>query len=639
METRERGAPREFGLRMSLSRPPIDPASISLASIFPARIGRGSTLATATACRRFMTTRLALGAAGLACLPPLLALRGSPSPLDTLLALCLAAPLVAAALVSRTGRLEPGYGVAAAGTAGLVACALSGLGPAAWPVLMLLALDPIGALGAGTRRGAVACLLGSTLALAGTALVATLDGSLQGGMVQAQVALAFLVIGALANVTPAGLAPHLLGLRDAGSADRDALEHDIVDAIGDLLTWHALTGEVLRVEGAALRLTGLEPDALVGSGLFERVHVSDRPAYLKALDDAGAGPDPVSAEFRLHVTTSSPEAGHAVSVMWVEMRAHRVAATSASAACVVAFTRDASASRRHAAELDLARREAEQANELKGRFLANVSHELRTPLNAIIGFSELMTVDHPFVLTEERRREYASIINTSGHHLLDIVNTLLDMSKIETGNFDFAPESLALRELAHGCCDLIHIKAEQGGVRLVREVAHDMPEIVGDRRACRQILINLLSNAVKFTPDGGRVTLSVRIDGEDVVLAVADTGIGIRAADLPRLGDPFFQAGEVHKRVHEGTGLGLSVVRGLVGLHGGTMSIESGIGAGTTVTVRIPAFASADRERGKPAVVATASRDRDPARIVSAPASGDGARHEEPVGETRRMSA
>jgi cell cycle sensor histidine kinase DivJ len=216
-----------------------------------------------------------------------------------------------------------------------------------------------------------------------------------------------------------------------------------------------------------------------------------------------------------------------------------------------------------------------------------VSHELRTPLNAIIGFSEILATDMAGV-DEVRRRDYARIIRESGHHLLAVVNTLLDISKIETGNFDVSPDGFDMASLVHGCCDLMRLKAEQGGVALEREVAADLPEVVADQRACKQVLINLLSNAVKFTPSGGTVTVGLRRERDRIVLVVTDTGVGVPEDDLPKLGNPFFQANSSYSRAHEGTGLGLSVVRGLVGLHNGSMTIESQMGEGTRVTVSLP---------------------------------------------------
>ena len=265
----------------------------------------------------------------------------------------------------------------------------------------------------------------------------------------------------------------------------------------------------------------------------------------------------------------------------------------------MAVTRDISEHRRRAEELEEARAAAECADRSKGRFLATVSHELRTPLNAIIGFSEILASDTLVRADDARRKEYAQIIHDSGQHLLGVVNTLLDLSKIESGKFEFVAEPLDLGELASASCDLMQLKAAQAGLTLARDIAREMPEIVADRRACRQIFINLLSNAVKFTPRGGCVTVSVRRESHRVLLIVADTGIGIAEEDLPKVGDPFFQAGSHYDRAHEGTGLGLSVVRGLVGLHRGTLTIESAPGEGTAVTVSLPldcrAGAAADR--------------------------------------------
>jgi cell cycle sensor histidine kinase DivJ len=257
---------------------------------------------------------------------------------------------------------------------------------------------------------------------------------------------------------------------------------------------------------------------------------------------------------------------------------------------------------RHRDDLETARADAERAGTAKGQFLAMVSHELRTPLNAIIGFSEVLASDAGPAVEPERRKEYLDIIRDSGEHLLQVVNTLLDMSKIEAGKFDVLPEPFDIGSFAHGCCDLMGLKAERGGIHLAREIATDLPELIADRRACKQMIINLLSNAIKFTPAGGRVTLSARRERDHIVFGVSDTGIGISEEDLPRLGDPFFQARSAYDRRHEGTGLGLSVVRGLVGLHRGSLTIESAPDEGTAVTVSLPIDCRAAPSRKTPPV-------------------------------------
>jgi cell cycle sensor histidine kinase DivJ len=216
-----------------------------------------------------------------------------------------------------------------------------------------------------------------------------------------------------------------------------------------------------------------------------------------------------------------------------------------------------------------------------------MSHELRTPLNAIIGFSEMLT-NNELVLQPARRLEYAKLINESGHHLLSVVNGILDMSKMETGNFEITPEPFAPAQAMVGCCDLLALKARDAGVEIKTRIASDLPEIVGDRRAFSQILINLISNAIKFTPRGGRITVSAQCEGTKLAVAVEDTGVGIGEADLPRLGEAFFQARASYDRRHDGSGLGLSIVKGLVKLHGGDIDIRSRLGEGTRVTVWLP---------------------------------------------------
>ncbi|MEJ2378607.1 MAG: HAMP domain-containing sensor histidine kinase, partial [Pseudolabrys sp.] len=216
-----------------------------------------------------------------------------------------------------------------------------------------------------------------------------------------------------------------------------------------------------------------------------------------------------------------------------------------------------------------------------------MSHELRTPLNAIIGFSEMLT-NEQLVLDETRKLEYAKLINDSGRHLLSVVNGILDMSKMETGNFAIALEPFAPAAAVSSCCDILALKAQEAGVALNLRVAGGLPELVADRRAFNQILINLVSNAIKFTPRGGKVSVGARCDGGYLAVAVEDTGIGIGADDLPRLGEAFFQARGSYDRKHDGTGLGLSIVKGLVRLHRGDMDIVSRLGEGTRVTVRLP---------------------------------------------------
>jgi cell cycle sensor histidine kinase DivJ len=283
---------------------------------------------------------------------------------------------------------------------------------------------------------------------------------------------------------------------------------------------------------------------------------------------------------------------HQAEFIWVEMRCRPLeqtpgAMTSAEGE-VVAVIRDVSDRKIQEQALELARAAAEQADTSKTRFLATMSHELRTPLNAIIGFSEMMAREDALMLDASRRQEYAQLINDSGQHLLSVVNGILDMSKMETGNFEISPEPFAPRPALTNCCNLVALKARESGVDLVTRAPEDLPVMTGDPRAFKQIVLNLVSNAIKFTERGGTVTVSACVEGPRLVLRFTDTGVGIAADDLQRLGDPFFQAGKTYQRRHEGTGLGLSIVKSLVGLHAGEMTVQSRIHEGTTVTVALP---------------------------------------------------
>jgi cell cycle sensor histidine kinase DivJ len=162
------------------------------------------------------------------------------------------------------------------------------------------------------------------------------------------------------------------------------------------------------------------------------------------------------------------------------------------------------------------------------------------------------------------------------------------MSKMETGNFEISPEPFAPRPALVNCCNLLALKAREGGVDLATRAPDDLPDLNGDPRAFKQILLNLVSNAIKFTERGGKVTVSASVEGARLMLRVSDTGVGIAADDLRRIGDPFFQAGKTYQRRHEGTGLGLSIVKGLVNLHNGEFNVQSKVGEGTMVTVALP---------------------------------------------------
>jgi len=240
-------------------------------------------------------------------------------------------------------------------------------------------------------------------------------------------------------------------------------------------------------------------------------------------------------------------------------------------------------------ELRQAKEAAESANQSKSQFLANMSHELRTPLNAVLGFSEVMMSEIMGPLGDRRYHEYAKDIHDAGSHLLDIIDDILDMSKIEAGHFDLDAQWIDVADLIGETLRLIGARAREGGLTVVREIEPNLPPLYADLRSVKQILLNLLGNAVKFTPSGGKVTVAARLlPSRGLALSVSDTGLGIAAQDIPQALKPFGQIERALSRRHGGVGLGLPLSKHLAELHDGTLEIASEPGKGTNVSVYFP---------------------------------------------------
>jgi signal transduction histidine kinase len=246
--------------------------------------------------------------------------------------------------------------------------------------------------------------------------------------------------------------------------------------------------------------------------------------------------------------------------------------------------RDITADVQAARELEMAKDRAEAASRIKSEFLANMSHELRTPLNSIIGFSELIHDRTPGT----DPIDCATEINTAGHHLLDMINDVLDLSKIEAGRYEPAEEMVELGRVVRSCVRMMAPRANEGDVRIDNAVSGMRITLRADTRAVKQVVLNLLSNAVKFTPAGGVVSLGIEQSEAGLTLLVSDTGIGIDSAVLGGLGQPFKQADASISRKFGGSGLGLAICQKLLALHGGTLTIDSVPGHGTTVRARFP---------------------------------------------------
>ncbi|MCZ6605923.1 MAG: ATP-binding protein [Alphaproteobacteria bacterium] len=240
-------------------------------------------------------------------------------------------------------------------------------------------------------------------------------------------------------------------------------------------------------------------------------------------------------------------------------------------------------------ELKIARDLAEEANQCKSEFLALMSHELRTPLNAVIGFSEMIKEETFGPVGSIKYREYATDIHSSGRHLLLVIDDILDLSKVEAGAAELVEQTLLAGELAQSAVRLVQGRAARGDVTIELDIADNRLVLMGDERKFKQILINLLSNSVKYTNPGGRCTLSVRGDRQaGLEFRIADTGIGIASEDIPQVMSQFGQVQNRLNRKLPGSGLGLPLTKSLIEMHGGTLSIESKVGVGTTVSVWMP---------------------------------------------------
>ncbi len=546
---------------------------------------------TAARHRGFIAPRLLGSFAALACFPVYLAVRGVPSLLEVGVFGWLVAPIVVAFYLSRTGRYERAHALSSLALTGLVTSIAAYTGGISSFAAIWLVVVPLEAALSASRR-VVAMAVAFAFAAAGSLLMLGMLDWLPPPLIAVNARGAFAALGIMSAMLYAGglaLGAELLARTGAGLRHAEDERYRLLARnMTDVITRHGRHGAVLFVSPAAEALFGARPAELLSHGLFDRVHVADRPSYLTALAGAAALGEDRSVEFRIRRggDNESPNG----QFVWVEMRCRpldNLVQAGEQEQDVVAVLRDVSERKVQEKALEIARSESERACLAKSRFLATVSHELRTPLNAIIGFSDMLG-NESLVLDPARRLEYAKLINDSGNHLLSVVNGILDMSKMETGNFEITREPFAPAPAIASCCDLLALKARESGVDLATRIAHELPDLFADRRALNQILINLISNAIKFTPRGGRVTISAAREGANIAVVVEDTGVGIGEDDLPRLGEAFFQARASYDRRHDGTGLGLSIVKGLVQLHDGSMEIGSKLGKGTRVTIRLP---------------------------------------------------
>ena len=535
---------------------------------------------TLTRHRAFIAPRLLGSLGAIASLPMYIVLRGIPTTLEVGIFAWFAVPILIACYLSRTGHYERAHLLSSLSVTVLVIPVAVCTGGITSFAAIWLALVPLEAAFSASRR---VITLATIFALIAVAILTALGVMhvLPQSMIEPRyhgtlVAFAILV----ATAYGAGLA---LGITLHAADNHYRL---LAASTTDVIIRHDQNGSVLSVSPSAEMLVGATANVLLGNGLFDRVHVADRPAYLTAIADAASEHEERLVEFRLR---RDLPAERTVQFLWVEMRCRprETVGKNLSRSEIVAVLRDISERKSANRAIEIALLESEEANAAKIRFIATMGHELRTPLNAIIGFSDMLTSES-LKLDASRKSEYARLINDSGRHLLSVVDGILDASKMSTGNFEISLESFAPSPAIESCANLLALKAREEGVELRLDIGPDLPSVMADRRAFNQILINLVSNAIKFTPRDGQVVVTASRERTKLAVTVEDNGIGIDESDLPRLGEAFFQASATREHRHDGSGLGLSIVKSLVHLHGGDVAIQSRIGEGTRVTVRLP---------------------------------------------------
>ena len=403
---------------------------------------------------------------------------------------------------------------------------------------------------------------------------------------------------------------------EAALRDSEARYRLPADNATDMITLEDADGTLLYVSPASERLLGYRPDALAGRRIGDLVATG--PSANAA---PGREPDAAAHEPGVRITRMQHRDGTPV---WVETTSRRIPPAAGSGpGQVIALSRDVSERvrfqqdlrdqrdrlvlqaaqiRETARHLAAARRAAEDANLAKSQFLATMSHELRTPLNAILGFSEMIRDRMLGPTAIDRYADYAANIHASGRHLLDLISDILDIAKIESGKMALSPADVDSATLVESCIRLVRERAAVRGLTIETDLPDPPPALWADQRAAKQVLVNVMSNAIKFTPAGGAITVEVRPAGDGTDLVIADTGIGIPTDQLDRVMRPFEQMDNRYRRTEGGTGLGLSLVSGLMDLHGGTLRLHSVVGSGTTVTLHFP------RPNAAPKQVAAAGR-------------------------------
>jgi two-component system, cell cycle sensor histidine kinase PleC len=414
--------------------------------------------------------------------------------------------------------------------------------------------------------------------------------------------------------------PHLIGIAVDITEQKNLVERtvaadlrlrDAIETIPEAFVLWDAENRLVLCNSNFQELHQLPDEAVIAGTSYETIVATGRKPLIRATvahDSEPRGARTFEAQLEdgrwMHISERRTKDGGYVSVGTdiTKIKQHEqklIEGEKRQRATIVDLRKSQQALERQTAELaDLAEKyaeektRAEEANAAKSKFLANMSHELRTPLNAIIGFSEIMESGMFGPLGADRYIEYSRDIRESGEYLLDVINDILDMSKIEAGGIRLSPETVDLDSLLADCIRVVSTRAGEKRLAVKAKVEPGI-HLKADRRALKQITLNLLSNAVKFTPDGGIVTVQGHLRAGAVIIGIKDNGIGIPRQALQKLGRPFEQVESQLTKRHQGSGLGLAIAKSLVELHGGTMRIGSRLGRGTLVVVRLPADATA----------------------------------------------
>jgi cell cycle sensor histidine kinase DivJ len=581
-------------------------SSAPLAKFYPGQAGESALSRDVARKRAFVSSRMTSGLAVLAILPIYVLITGWPQLTEFIAILWLSSPVLVGYLLKRTGRLELCHILSAANMTGLItylAFLTGGIGSflTAWFIVI-----PGEAALSGTRRAISLATLFVLIALAGLWAAGT-AGLLPPSRIAltetSMIAVACLILAALYAASMA-IYVHFFSSLAEGQADAEEARYRfLAHHTQDMVLRLDSDGAIVVASDNARNFLKVGELASSRPSAVTLLHQDDRAAFLHAFENAREGKPLARLELRLDSEYAQGQ--------WAEWSLCRIDSPNGRGTAepaIVAVLRNIDERKRYERELIEAQEAAEAASRAKSRFLASMSHELRTPLNAIIGFSDIIKQQMLGPIGVGRYSDYAKLISESGTHLLGLISDVLDVANLETGRYVLNIERFTPSELAGGILADLQPAAELRGIRITSHIPDDLPHLVADKRACRQILGHLLMNAIKFSLDRSEIAFEIAADAKNgnITFTLADQGPGIAPKLLERLGRPFETANDGYhlKEEASGSGLGLSIVRGLVELHGGKFLVTSKVGKGTTVQVVLPVRQSAGKAKSEPSFAA-----------------------------------